>query len=252
MLRTNYLRQKLSNGDCTLGTWNIIPSPFVVDIIASAGLDFIIIDSEYGSMSFETAQTMVAVCESYGVSPIMRVGKLDESLVLKALDIGMHGIQIPNVSSVDDARLLVNYAKYPPQGQRGFSPYVRAGLYNVENGPILPHKGNENTLVIVNLEGPDSLSNIEEIASVNGIDIIFIGVFDLSKTLGVPGEIQHPKVMESLDAAISKVHKIGKKVGTIASNKSMFKILKSKRVDYLTYSVDSGVLREGYTKLLKE
>ena len=101
MLRKNYIKEKLNSGEKVLGTWSIIPSPITTDIICSAGLDFIIIDSEHGPISFETAQEMVIACESRNVSPLMRIGSIDESEILKALDIGVHGIQIPNVENVD-------------------------------------------------------------------------------------------------------------------------------------------------------
>ena len=99
MLNNNHIKNKLNNGETVLGTWSILPSTEATDIICSAGLDFIIIDSEHGPISFETAQNMAMVCDSRGVSPIMRVPSIDEADILKALDIGMHGIQIPNIET---------------------------------------------------------------------------------------------------------------------------------------------------------
>lgn len=97
MLNRNYLKEKLESGQSVIGTWSIIPSTVTTEIIASTGVDFIIIDAEHGPISFETAQDMAIVCESRGVSPVMRVGTIDEADILKALDIGVHCIQIPNV-----------------------------------------------------------------------------------------------------------------------------------------------------------
>ena len=94
MLSKNYLQEKLVKNQQTIGTWNIINSPVLVDVIASTAIDFIIIDAEHGSFSYETAQLLVSVCESQQVSPIMRVGEINESLILRALDIGMHGVQL--------------------------------------------------------------------------------------------------------------------------------------------------------------
>lgn len=251
MLKINHLKQKLKDGKTVLGTWNIIDSPMVVDVIASSGVDFIIIDAEHGAISFETAQIMGGLCESYGVTPIMRVGEINESLILRALDIGMHGIQLPNITTKQDALNFVRYAKYPPLGIRGFSPYTKAGQYDVKNGPILTQKANNNTLLIANVEGIDGIHNLEEIVQVEGIDVIFIGLFDMSKSLGVPGEVEHPKVLETLDKAISMIHAYGKKVGSIASNHEMLKKLQSKGIDYLTYSVDTGMLKEAYQQLVQ-
>lgn len=252
MLKKNYLKGKLENNNLTIGTWNIIDSTMVVDVIASSGIDFIVIDAEHGSINYETAQTMISICESYNVTPIMRVGEINESLILRALDIGSHGVQLPNITTAGDARQFVQFAKYPPFGERGFSPYTKAGLYDVSNGQKMPEIANQNTLLIANVEGEEGIHNLEEIVNVEGIDIIFIGLFDMSKSLGITGDVQNPRVMEKLDEAIEIIHKNGKKVGSIASNLEMLKILKDKKIDYLTYSVDTGMIKESYVDMIKK
>ena len=123
MLKKNYLIQKLNDGLPVLGTWIVIPSVESVDIIGSTGLDFVIIDREHGPISFETAQKMCIACESRNISPIMRVGDIEKSFIQNAMDIGVHGIQIPNISNKEDAQNVVKYSKYPPIGDRGFSPF---------------------------------------------------------------------------------------------------------------------------------
>ncbi len=250
MLHKNYLKEKLQSGDSALGTWCIIDSPYVVDVIASAGIDFIIIDAEHGAISFETAQQMVIACESRNVSPVMRVGNLEESMILRALDLGIHGIQLPNISTVEDARKLVEFSKYPPIGVRGFSPFTKAGNYDFRNGKTLPAQANENVLVIANLEGVEGIQNIQEIAKVEYLDVIFIGLFDLSKSMGVPGDVENPIVLEALQTAVDVAHKNNKKIGTIAANHQMLKNFKEMGVDYLTYSVDTGMIKEAYLDIV--
>jgi len=250
MLKKNYLKEKLDNNKLTIGTWNIINSTMVIDVIASSGLDFIVIDAEHGAISYETAQTMISICESYNVTPIMRVGEINESLILRALDIGVHGVQLPNISTAKDAERFVKFAKYPPIGIRGFSPYTKAGLYDVSRGKEMPNIANNNTLLIANVEGEEGMNNLEEIVKVVGIDVIFIGLFDMSKSLGIAGDVQHPKVISKLDEAIEIIHKNGKKVGSIASNIDMLEMLKKKNIDYLTYSVDTGIIKESYVNMI--
>ena len=131
MLKNNFLKQKLEKGIPVIGTWSIIPSETTIDIISSTEIDFIIIDAEHGPISFEKAQTMCSICESNNVSPVMRIGSIDESNILRALDIGIHCLQIPNVKSVEDVERIINYSKYPPLGRRGFSPFTRAGNYSI-------------------------------------------------------------------------------------------------------------------------
>jgi 4-hydroxy-2-oxoheptanedioate aldolase len=252
MLRKNYLKEKLEKNRQTIGTWNIIDSTMVVDVIASSGIDFIVIDAEHGSISYETAQAMITICESYKVSPIMRVGEINESLILRALDIGSHGVQLPNITTAEDAKQFVKFAKYPPIGIRGFSPYTKAGLYDVINGKTMPVIANKNTLLIANVEGKEGIENLQEIVEVDGIDVIFIGLFDMSKSLGIPGDVQNPIVMEKLDKAIEIIHGNGKKVGSIASNLDMLQLLKEKKIDYLTYSVDTGMIKESYVNIINK
>jgi len=181
MLRRNYLKDKLKSGKSVLGTWAVIPSVVTVDIIASAGLDFIIIDAEHGPITFETAQNMAIACESREVSPIMRVPIVDEADILKALDIGMHGVQIPNIITKQDVETVVRFAKYPPLGNRGYSPFTRAGDYSLENATNLTETANQNTLVAINIEGEEVIENIHEILTIEALDIIFIGLYDISK-----------------------------------------------------------------------
>jgi 4-hydroxy-2-oxoheptanedioate aldolase len=251
MLNQNYLKEKLDANKPALGTWCIINSPLVVDVIASSGIDFIIIDAEHGAISFETAQQMVIACESRNVSPIMRVGNLDESMILRALDIGIHGIQLPSISTVADAKKLVEFSKYPPIGIRGFSPFTKAGNYDFRNGKSLPTEANKNVLVIANLEGVEGIQNIEEIAKVDFLDVIFIGLFDLSKSMGIPGDVENPLVINALEKSVQVAHVNNKKIGTIASNSGMMKKFMDIGIDYLTYSVDTGIIKESYTDIVK-
>ncbi len=250
MLSKNYLQEKLTNNQQTIGTWNIINSPMLVDVIASTGIDFIIIDAEHGNFSYETAQTLVSICQSYQVSPIMRVGEINESLILRALDIGMHGVQLPNIQTAEDAQMFVQYAKYPPMGVRGFSPYTKAGLYDVNNAKTMPEIANNNTLLIANVEDEIGLKNLDSIAKTDGIDVVFIGLFDLSKSLGIPGDISNEKVMNKLDEAVKIIHNNHKKVGSIASTPEMLSILKDKKLDYVTYSVDTGMVQNAYKDII--
>ena len=234
MLKKNHALGKLNNGQQIIGTWNIIPSPLVVDVICSTKLDFLIIDSEHGVVSFETAQTAAMVCDSRGVSPIFRVGGVIEDQILRALDIGMHGIQVPNIRSADEMKKLVELAKYPPLGNRGFSPYTRAGEFNKENSSKLTTVANTNTLLIINVEDDFGLRNLDEIAEVEGL-ISFLGMFDLSKALGVPGDVES-YCFKCLKEAVEVIHRYNK--GWLNSRiPSMLGLLKNIGVDYITYSL---------------
>jgi 4-hydroxy-2-oxoheptanedioate aldolase len=116
----------------------------------------------------------------------------------------------------------------------------------------MPEIANNNTLLIANVEDKIGLKNLAGIASTDGIDVIFIGLFDLSKSLGMPGDIGHEKVLSELDEAVEVIHDCHKKVGSIASTPEMLSILKSKRLDYVTYSVDTGMVKDAYQSIIKK
>ena len=252
MIKKNYLKEKLQNGKIVLGTWSIIPSPVVCDIIASSGLDFIIIDSEHGPINYTDAQNMTVACESRKVSPVMRVPGVSEFDIKKALDIGMHCIHVPDVKSCDDIKNIVQYSKFPPSGNRGFSPFTRAGEYSHLSNDNYTNHANKNSLVAIHLEEKKSLNNIEEFLDVDEIDIIFLGLFDISKSLNVPGQINHQLVTNLINETLIKINDHGKYAGTICTNVETMKNFIDIGFKYLTFSVDCEILKNSYQKVIEE
>ena len=252
MIRTNFIKNKLDKGEAVIGTWQTIPSPVVTDIICSTGLDFVIVDAEHGPINFETAQEMAIACESRNVSPIMRVGNINEDDILKALDIGMHGIQIPNITTAKDINKIIKYSKYPPIGNRGFSPFTRSGGYSLENATKITEKANQNTLIAINVEGEEAISNIDKILEIAELDIIFIGLFDISKALGIPGEVDNPRVIKYLKELTEKILVSGKFPGTIATTKDKVYSFQDIGLKYILYLVDCEILRKGYSNLFRK
>jgi 4-hydroxy-2-oxoheptanedioate aldolase len=250
LLSKNYLKEKLENGQSVIGTWSIIPSTVTIDIIASAGVDFIIIDAEHGPISFETAQDMAIVCESRGVSPVMRVGTINEADILKALDIGVHCIQIPNVNTKKDVEKTVELSKYPPIGKRGFSPFTRAGGYSLKNAKTLTEKANKNTMIAINIEGKEAIEDIDNILKINELDILFIGLFDLSKALGIPGDVDNPIVIDYLKELTYKINASGKYAGTITTSKEKITEFLDIGIKYIVHLVDCEMLRNAYADIV--
>jgi len=249
MIKSNFLKTKLAKQKTTIGTWSVIPSPIVADVIASCGIDFIIIDMEHGPASFETAQSMIMACESRNVSPVIRVTGVNESEILKALDIGAHCIQIPNVSSLESLKEIVRYAKFPPLGNRGFSPFTRACNYSHLESQNYTEKSNENSMIAVHIEGAKAVENIDELLTVPEINIFFIGLYDISKSLGIPGQVDDERVLQLLKKAVKKINAAGKYSGTIATNKDQLKQFIDMGISYITYSVDCEMLSRSYQEL---
>lgn len=229
-----------------MGTWSVIPSAVVADVISSSGLDFLIIDAEHGPASFEVAQNIVVACESRNVSPVMRIGGVIEAEILRALDIGIHCLQIPNITTANDLKTAIKYCKYPPLGNKGFSPFTRAGGYSHENAKKIHAVANENTLLAIHIEGKDALKNIDTILGIDDVDIIFIGIYDLSKSLGIPGQTDSPLIQKVLRELTGKILNSNKYPGTIVTNGNQLEEYIKLGMKYITYSVDCEVLLSGY------
>ncbi len=246
MLKNNFLKAKMKTGKPVLGTWAVIPSAVCADIICQSGLDFLIIDGEHGPVNFETAQLMCMACESNGVSPLVRVGGVIESDILRALDIGAHGIHVPNITSCGDVKEVIRCAKYPPIGNRGFSPFTRAGGYSGDNAQVLTKKANGNGIVAVHVESVQAADQIDEILENKELDVVFLGIYDLSKSLGVPGQVFHPDVQRVVKKLTKKINQSGKYAGTIVTDMRRVKFFLDAGIRYVTYSVDSAMLKHQY------
>lgn len=193
------LKQAIKNGDLVIGTWAQVGSPDTIEIIGHSGFDFLIIDAEHGSFGVEMAENLIRAADAAGVPSIVRVADKNPSLIMKALDIGAQGIMVPQVSTKEDALRAVRAAKYPPLGNRGACPSIRAGKYMVEDWPRFAHLSNDDNLVFLLVEGIEGVENFEEIVSVPGVDAVLPGPFDLSMALGVGGQMDHPLVVAKME-----------------------------------------------------
>ncbi len=246
------LKQKLQAGETVIGPFTIVPSMTLIDAMGYAGMDFTIIDTEHGPISMETATDLVIAADGAGVAPIIRVGDNDERLILRALDIGSAGVQVPQINDTGDARKLVHSAKYSPLGERGLSIFTRAGEYFKGGSPNHTDRQNEETVVIGHIEGVRGLGNFDEIMTVDGIDVYFLGPYDISQSLGIPGQVTDPKVEDALKTACAKARAAGKSVGSYAKDIEMGRWLLSIGVQYLAYNVDATIYMEACERAVRE
>lgn len=227
------------------GTWCLIPSPEVINILAKAGLDFILIDMEHGSMDFALAQQMVMAAEADKCEAIIRVPRNDESDILRALDTGASGVIVPHVETVEDKNRAISYMKYPPIGTRGFSPYTRAGGYVSTPG----HTDSENKKITTGIiiEGHKGLENFSAIIDDPELDIVYIGTYDLSAVLGIPGDVKNKKVLDVLEKCVKEINNKGKVAGCLFHSLDELKYFSELGIQFLAYKVDSNVLYEGFS-----
>jgi 4-hydroxy-2-oxoheptanedioate aldolase len=204
-------------------------------------MDFVILDTEHGPLSIERCEDLCRAADSVGVAPIIRVGENHPWLILRALDIGSAGVQVPQINDVESARAAVHSAKYAPQGERGLSIFTRAGDYHVKGGEGYTERANAETVVIVHIEGKRGLDNLDQILKVEGIDVFFLGPYDISQSLGVPGRVDHPRVQEAMREAAKKARSLGKAVGSYARDVAMARQLMEMGVQYLSILVDATI-----------
>jgi 4-hydroxy-2-oxoheptanedioate aldolase len=203
---------------------------------------FVIIDTEHGPISIQNVQNMIRAAESVNITPVVRVSDNDEAIILRALDIGAQGIQIPQINSKSETIRAVKSVKYSPQGERGVCRYVRAANYSSMDKFEYFKSANDETMIIAHIEGVEGINNLDEILSVPGIDVIFIGPYDLSQSLGVPGEVNHSLVTKKMKEVVLKCKKNKVSVGTFADDIKTAKFWVSLGVQYMAFSVDVGIL----------
>jgi 4-hydroxy-2-oxoheptanedioate aldolase len=243
-LKENYLKRTLKEGENVFGPFLKLTDPAVVEIMGFAGFDFVIIDAEHGPISMQSAQNMIRAAETANVTPIIRVANNDESLILRALDIGAQGIEIPQINCKSDALRAVKSVKYSPQGERGVCRYVRAANYSSMDKFKYFKSANEETMIIAHIEGVEGINNLDEILSVPGIDVIFIGPYDLSQSLGIPGQVNNSLVVKKMKEVVLKCKQNKIAVGTFADDVETAKSWISLGVQYMSFSVDVGILYE--------
>lgn len=241
------LKERLKNGETVIGSWNMIPSTPLIEIMGYAGMDFVVIDTEHGPISMESAEDLVRAAEITRMAPLIRTSANIPHLILRALDIGAHGVHVPHVSTKEDAIAVVKAAKYQPEGDRGYSPFTRAGRYGL-GAEEHARFSNERTIVVVHVEGKKGIENLKDIVSVRGIDVVFIGPYDLSQSLGKPGMVADPQVVEMVKRSARIIKDSGKACGSFAADEKYLDMLIEYGVQYVTYKVDSALIAEAYKK----
>lgn len=226
--------------DCVIGIFSKTCDASFVESSGKGGIDFCILDMEHGPISYEHLPNLIRACECSNTLPIVRVSDNCEEYISKALDLGAAGIQIPQISDKLSAEKAVRYAKFYPRGTRGVCRYVRAAEYSsLDRSQYF--KDANTAMVILQIEGTEGINNLDEILSVPDIDILFIGPYDLSQSLGLPGNVHHPKVIQQMKHIISKAKNLDISVGTFVDTPEDALYWKSLGVKYIANSVDVGI-----------
>ena len=218
----NRMSQLLKNRTPIRGLFNGLSSPVLVEMMAYAGYDFCIIDNEHGSASIETTEHMMRAARGAGMPCLVRCLEHD---IARTLDAGASGLQIPMVSTVEHAKAVVNKVRYPRKtgfsgvsGERGCAYSVRASGYGAFGGPAHNAKSNDEVALVVMIETMEGVNNAAAIASVEGIDAVFIGPNDLAHSMGYENAFYDPAVQAAMEKATRAIVSTGKCAGILALN----------------------------------
>ena len=230
--RINKVKKALKENRMVLGTAAQIASPEIVEIIGNQGFDYVWIDMEHGHFGVESMVSMVRAADAYGLAPIVRVLHNEPSLIMQVLDSGAMGVIVPGISSREDAEKSVQAAKYYPLGMRGSCPWTRSTGHCTSDWNSHMKWSNEETMVWLLIEGKEGVENFDEIVQVSNVDVILLGAFDLAQSLGVPGQINHPKVKEALEKMIVKAQAQGVVLGTVTIAETDSEAIKASVADW--------------------
>ena len=202
MSSRNRLKQDLNEGQVVFGGCAQIPSVPLVEIMGRVGYDFVVIDTEHGLYDMQAAGELVRAAQGVNLTPLVRVLKNDDALIMKALDLGAQGVIVPHVSKKGEAVRAVEACEYGGAG-RGACPLIRAADYGLSNWQIYQEEARRNILLFLIIEDLEGARNIEEIVSVNGVDAIWLGPFDMAVSAGYKGNLEHPEIEKELDRILA-------------------------------------------------
>ncbi len=215
-MRENPVKRKLAEGGVALGTMVFeFATTGIARLAAAAGAEFVVFDQEHTGASLETVRTFTATARACDLVPLVRVPATEYHLLAGALDVGPMGVMVPMVQSGEQARLIVESAKYPPLGGRGVGLLYRDEWVEGSVAATM-EQVNRELLLIAQVETAGGVERAEEIGAVEGIDVLWIGHYDLTASLGIPGQFDHPDYLAAVDHLLDVSRRTGKALGVMA------------------------------------
>lgn len=234
-----------------IGIFSKTSDPAFIECCGHAGFDFIILDMEHGPNSLYNMQHLIRSAQIAEILPIVRVKPGCFSLIGEVLDIGAGGVQVPHIKCANDVMNIVRLAKFYPEGERGLCRYVRAADYSHMDKDDYLNKANE-CLIIIQIEGNEAIDNLKEIINVGGYDILFVGPYDLSQSLGIPGQVNHKLVEEKIKEIVRECKSKNILIGNFTDTEEDLLKWADIGVRYLSYSVDTGIFYSACKDILNK
>lgn len=242
------LKQRLQNGEAVHGCWLSLGNALTAEMVAMAGFDWVLADLEHGAGSEQDALAQFQAVAHTQAAALVRVESHAPKRILRVLDMGAAGVMCPQISNVAEAKAMVDAIRYPPQGSRGIAKFVRGGGFGADFADYFA-TANENILGIAQVESAEGLQNVEQIAAVDGIDVLFIGPSDLSAALGVFGQFESRTYIGAVDKITAAAKKAGKAVGILLPQADDYQRYYDWGVRMIACGADGAFVAEGARSL---
>lgn len=243
-VRPSAIRQKVLNGDVVAGAMVFeFFAPGMPQVLKSAGCEFALFDMEHAGLGFETLKMLAAGCRGVGIEPLVRVPRSEYHFLARALDVGVHGVMVPMVESASEARRIAEATHYPPVGRRGAALGVAQDDYSAGDVKAKLSALNARTLVIAQIESERAMAELEGIASTPGIDVLWLGHFDLTNFLGIPGEFEAPQYLDAVSEIVATARRHGKGLGFMAADAEWARRYRDLGFNMIAAGLDSSLLQ---------
>lgn len=243
------LRRRLLEGELSVGPFLKIPAPEVTELVGLSGFDHVVIDLEHSQFTLATAVDSARAAMARGVHPVVRTADRSAAELVHALDLGASGLIVPHVGSAEDAAEVVRDTRFHPIGARGMDIYARAAGWGATPRDEYLRRSNEDIVIGLMIEGSVVIDRLEDIAAVDGVDLLFIGPYDLSQSLGVPGQVEHPKVTAAIEGVVSTARSHHKAVGMYVDSVAMAKRVIDLGVQFIGMANDADILRRAFSEM---
>jgi 2-keto-3-deoxy-L-rhamnonate aldolase RhmA len=239
-----YIRDRVLNGQLVSGTWCMLGSTLTVELAGSAGLDWILIDLEHGYADLETLLHQLQAAAATPAVPIVRIPWNEAHRFKRILDMGASGVMVPFINNAKQADIAAKSTRYPPHGIRGLSTASRASDFGRNFDHYFAH-ANDTLLTVVQIESEEAVKNANEIAAVDGIDVLFVGPADLSTNMGIPLQLDHPDFQRALKTIVSACKNAGKAAGILLGKHEQIAPAVEAGFTFIALSTDITVVANG-------
>jgi len=245
------LKRRIQAGETVLGCWLNLGSSLAAEMVGLAGFDWVLIDLEHGAGTEKDVLYQLQALEHGTAAPIIRVEGFERQRIHRVLDYGAEGIMCPRVKTATEAKQAVDAMKYTPEGLRGVAKMVRATNFGVNFDDYLSD-AKDNLVGVIQIETEEALHCLDDIAAIDGVDVLFVGPSDLTMALGIFGQFDHPRFIDALKATAAAAQKAGKATGVLLYNPDHFGQFYELDFRFIASGADAGFINNGARAMVKK